>query len=379
MSNGLGIFGDTVTAELTPVAGWTHAYNVNTDLVNTTTTGSGTVTSVKPFAVISTTANASSTARIETRRVLRYLPGMGGVLRVTAVFSEPQLGSYQYVGLGTSENGLYFGYNVASTEFCVIRKSDGTEATPIYQSDFTGNFDPNIDFTKGNVFQIRYQWLGFGRIEYTFETLNPAQDGFIPFHTIYYPNTQSDTSLVNPTMPVFAEAGNTTNDTNVVLKSPSAMAFREGAYIPRIDPLTVLRSFSNTATGITTEAPILSIRSKSTYQSVTNLIQPYLTALSGSVDGTKSVTIRVYRGGSLTGASFSDYDINTSSLEYDTSASALSNGIPVFEYNLAKVDSINADVSVWNLQLEVNELLTITAESTASADVQVSVLMSEPF
>lgn len=65
-----GAFGDLITVPLTPIAGWTFAYNVNTDIVNTTVTGSGAVTHSAPSAVLSTTAATSSSAMIQTRRVI---------------------------------------------------------------------------------------------------------------------------------------------------------------------------------------------------------------------------------------------------------------------------------------------------------------------
>ncbi len=371
---GLSIFGDTLTAELHPVAGWTFAYNVNADIVNTALTGDGSVTHSDAMAILSTTAASASSARISTKRPLRYLPGLGGIVRFTVIYSPPVVGSKQLIGLGTTENGFLMGY--IDTDFVVVRLSDSVENS-IPSDKFNFPAMPEVDFTKGNVFVVRYQWLGFGPIIFAIEV--PDQVGnFEPFHIIKYPNTAIVPSVLNPTMPVTAYVENTTNDSNIVLKTSSSMAFREGAYIPATDPLTLIRSFEGSAT-ITTEVPILAVRAKTTYQSVTNLISPLVGAFSFVTDGTKSVIFRIYRGGSLTGASWSDFNTNTSSLESDTSASALSNGVFVFAYDLAKIDSKVDKIEDWNLVLEPGEILTITAQSAGSNDVNVTVLMEEPF
>ena len=372
-SQGFTIFGDLRTTELTPVAGWTHAYSVNSELVDTTLTGSGTVTQSDAMAVLSTGAATSSSARIETKRVLRYLPGLGGLARFTTIFSTPVVGNTQYVGLGTAENGFFQGFT--DTDFCIVRRSDSVDYV-VTSDNFNFVFNTTLDFTKGNVFAISYQWLGFGLISFHYE--NPITHEFVPFHYIKYPNTAIAPSLINPTMPIFAEVKNTTNNTDIVLKTPSAMAFREGMYIPTVDPLVLLRGFNNEST-ISTEVPIISIRAKSTYQGITNLIHPLVSALSLASDGTKNVHIKLYRGGTLTGASWVDYSTNTSSLEYDITASALSNANFIFDYHLARNDSFTDKIAGWNLSLAPDEIFTITATSASSNDVSCSVLMEEPF
>lgn len=92
----ISAFGEQLVAELTPICGWTFAYNVNTDMVKTTVTGSGTVTVDAGRAKLSTGAAINSSAKVETLIPLRYITGMGALARFTAVFAAQKAGSQQY-------------------------------------------------------------------------------------------------------------------------------------------------------------------------------------------------------------------------------------------------------------------------------------------
>ena len=80
-----------------------------------------------------------------------------------------------------------------------------------------------LDPTKGNVFQIKYQWLGFGTIKFFIEH---ADDGLLHLvHTIAYANTNTTPSVDNPTLPLCLAAKNTSNTSDIVLRSGSLAGF----------------------------------------------------------------------------------------------------------------------------------------------------------
>jgi hypothetical protein len=99
-------FDDVRSTNLTPMAGWTFNYNINTDYINTATANGGTVTQADGMAVLSTTTTADSSARIATRRVMRYTPGLGGLARFTGIFSAGVADSVQIIGLGDDMDGF---------------------------------------------------------------------------------------------------------------------------------------------------------------------------------------------------------------------------------------------------------------------------------
>jgi hypothetical protein len=106
------------------MTGWTFNYNINSDYIITTTTNSGTVTQGNSMAVLSTTTTNNGSAKIATKKALRYSPGLGALARFTAIFTTSAANSQQIIGLGDDTDGFYFGYN--GTDFSVLRIQNGT-------------------------------------------------------------------------------------------------------------------------------------------------------------------------------------------------------------------------------------------------------------
>jgi len=313
-------FGELNVAELTPMAGWTFAYNVNADLVTSTTTGSGTVTHDGNFAVLSTTAAASSSAKIETKLPVRYITGQGAKVRFTAIFTEGVAGSTQLIGVGDANDGLFFGYNGA--DFGVLRRAAGVDSwtarTAWNKRGSSGESEwiDNVDPTKLNVYQITFQWLGGGALRYYVE--NPGTGEFEGVHTIRYANKYTDTSMDNPTLPIMAHVANdATNDTNIVLKTPSAGGGCEGKVEnpPPPHPFALSRTLTASDTSVGSETAILTLSNQATWQSKINRIRAQVRALSVAVEGAQPATMRLTKDTTLGGTpSYSDYSANTSPL-----------------------------------------------------------------
>ncbi|WP_141541750.1 hypothetical protein [Bacillus thuringiensis] len=118
-------FGDVRSAEILPVVGWTFNYNINSDLINTTLTGSGTVSASDSMGIIESGPTSNSTAKIETIKALRYTPGLGALIRFTAVFTTGIQNSTQIIGIGDDLDVFFFGYN--GTSFGILRRQNGTD------------------------------------------------------------------------------------------------------------------------------------------------------------------------------------------------------------------------------------------------------------
>ena len=208
----------------TPMAGWTFAYNINPALITTETDGAnGEVTHSGNHARLSTGAAASSYAQIQTRKASRYIPGVGGLVRFTAVFSEPTEGSQQLIGLFDDQNGWGFGYD--GLKFGVFRRSLGVDYWA-YQDDWNVETYDRLDPTKGNVYQIEYRWLGYGAQLFAIEDWETGAVDVV--HRVDYANRYAVTSIDNPNLPLTARAENTTNETDMVLRTPSAIAGLDG-------------------------------------------------------------------------------------------------------------------------------------------------------
>lgn len=373
-------FGETLVAGKRIECGWKFEYNVNSDIVATATVGGGTVTNANSAAVLSTGAATSQSATVYTRRVLRYIPGIGGFAIFTAVFTAGVAGSKQIIGIGDSahQDGFFFGYDGAN--FGILRRSGGVENWT-YRSNWNGPsaMVNDLDPTKGNVYLIRYQWLGFGSI--TFQVRPPAAETFETVHTIKYPNQAVVVSTRNPTFPILAHVENTTNNTDIVLKTPSAIGGIEGEVEPpAINPFDLPRTVTATKATITTEAAVVSLRNQATYQSVTNRVQVRVAVVTVAAEGTKVVILRARVGATLGGVpSFDNYDANTSPMAVDTSATTATGGTVRWIEVIQKTESRTFSLNELNIQLAPGETVTFTAESANSTVVDYVVFWEDLF
>lgn len=369
-------FGEVASAHFTPMTAWSFAYGINSRFV-TTTTITGTVTLSNSRALLSTGAGASQSATMRSQRTVRYAPGSDGTVRFTAIFSTCTAGSEQIIGLGNANNGLFFGCNGAT--FGILRRSAGTD-TWTAQSDWSGSLSPfldDFDITKGNVYQIRYQWLGFGEI--TFWVENPTTGKFELMHRIQYANSDTAVSIRNPQLPLYAAVSNTTNATDITLMTPSAVGGIWGKGSDEPYPLT-LTSAQVATQSVTTLQNIITISNATTLNGVTNQIQVHPEFLSVATSGSTQVTLYVYTNVTLGGSpSFTAYDATNSAIYYDEAGTTVTGGELKMVLALGADDSVTVDLSELNIFLDPNETLTIAAKSQAANTVVAAVTNDELF
>lgn len=370
-------FNELSVAETTPIFQAGFPYNVNSGLFIESVTGSGAVTHTDAKAKIDTTAATSSTARLISRDRLKYNHGEGAVVRFAGFFTTGVAGSEQIMGIGTSNDGFFFGYNGAT--FGVLRRQNGS-GTWVDQTDWsedpcdgTASF-PTLDFTKGNVFQIKFQWLGFGEISFYIE--NPDTGTLVRVHRIQYANTATTPSVFNPTFPFCADAANTTNNTSIAIYLTSVMLGVEG----KNEDLGIIHAVSNGKAAVdTTLTNILTIRNKTSFASKTNQSVVKIALLDLAVDGTKPSDFQLILNTTLGGSpSYTDIDTDVSIIDYDTAGTTITGGRELFAPTLAKSDSRTIDLSPWRILLNPGDILTIAAQaSVGTIDAEVSLTWVE--
>lgn len=373
-------FKELRVAQLYAVAGWTFNYNVNSDIVNSYTDGSyGTITVKDSKAVLKTGPKTSGYAKIETIKPLRYCPGIGALVRFSAIFTSGVVGNTQIIGVGDDTDGLFFGYN--GEDFGVLRRQNGTDNW-ITQANWNGDkFDGSgesgitLDQTKGNVYYINYQWLGYGYISFGIE--NPLNGELIIAHSLQYANTSDRPHIYNPTLPLMAETKNTTSNNIMILETSSAMGFVEGI---QTDAIVTRNSISTSKLALSSKIAMLTIRNKATYQTKTNRVRIKLDFLSVSADGAKTVEVKLIRNATLGGtSSWTDIGTNTSVIEYDTSATTVTGGTEVMVYEIGKTDTSYFYIGELDLILSPDNTYTISAQSTSTTDLAISLSWKELF
>ncbi|OGB86089.1 hypothetical protein A3J41_01045 [candidate division TM6 bacterium RIFCSPHIGHO2_12_FULL_38_8] len=233
----LSVYGEILAVQPTAIIQLQFPYNINTDYVSTSVTGAGTVTSSTNFALLQTGASASSSATMLSRQRLHYQASQGCVTMYTALFTTGVANSTQKIGIGNAQDGFFFGFN--GTTFGILHRVNSVDTwipqTSWNQDKFNGSGASGVtlDPTKGNIYKIQYQWFGFGAINFFIE--NPNTGALVLVHQIQYANANTATSLLNPALQLMAEVINTTNATNVTLKTPSFAGIIEGFVNPDQD------------------------------------------------------------------------------------------------------------------------------------------------
>lgn len=215
---------------------------------------------------------------------------------------------------------------VAVSETIVIQ-SNWSEDT----MDGNGPSGMTINPQKGNVYQIKYQWLGFGEIEFFIE--DSATGHYVLVHRIEYANANTSPSVNNPTLPLYAGIVNVSNTSNLILFIASMMGGIEGRLILTGPRHATKRLAAAGNSGI--EHPMLTIRNKEVYKGTHNRTHVFLSFAGLTQDSTKPAIVQYTFNAVLTGASFSDVDSN-SIVEVDTTATAMSGGSVAFADGVAK-------------------------------------------
>lgn len=242
--------------------------------------------------------------------------------------------------------------------------------------DGTGPSGMVMDWTKLNVFYLKWTYLGAGPIE--FGICNPLDGGeFIPFHRI----TPANTTLV----PSLSQAGgffslsnrNTTNETAVTCKSASVAGFVQGP----IRRLGIQRGTTATKTGVsTTFVPIVSLRADHLFRSRLSMAEIFLLAASVSNNSTnRSIEVVMVEDAVLTAPNWAALAAS-SIANLDTAATAYTGGIVKRGFVVAPLGRTAEGTAEALTTLGPNRTITIAARILAgagTADVSVGLTWAE--
>lgn len=180
-----------------------------TDLTITKTV-SGDASNSGGQAVFTSGTNTNGGVKATTNTQIIYRPHAESFAAFTAIFTTGIASSYQRIGLYDDNNGFFIGYE--DTSFGVTKRSgavDTTTAQASFSEDtlsgqtgsgYTRNGTPEaIDFTKDNLFRIRFGWLGAAPIY--FEVFSPDGE-WVVFHKIKHPNTAAVPTVQDPNLPI---------------------------------------------------------------------------------------------------------------------------------------------------------------------------------
>ncbi len=355
-------FGELMIASKYPIIQCNFLYGYNPQTSTPVISGSGTILPVSNYLTINSGSSTNSYAMIKTNRIARYRTGQGINMFITAIFDTPHEGNTQIFGGGNNIDGLFFGFH--GTSFGILHRSFGNDQW-IYQNDWnvdkmdgSGKSGIILDPFKGNVYNIQFQWLGFGMIKFFIEESDSGNLQLV--HCIQYSNKNTITSLKYPIFPMIAESQNTTNNSNVSLKVICLNAFLEGT--PKL--LGSKFGFENTKSINTISSPfgcVFAIRNKTTFRGVPNNLAIYLTSLSCCSED-RTAVIKCFMNASLDlGSTWVDVNTNDSVVEYCINSATCTGNNEIISLILTKGNSTSMNFKDYDVALEPGECLVIGA------------------
>jgi hypothetical protein len=189
--------------------------------------------------------------------------------------------------------------------------------------DGAGPSGVTLDPTKGNVYQIDVQYLGFGTVSFKVEA---SQEGnnpdWVVVHTINSPNTRTAVNITQPSFPLtFANYNIGTASGGTTLKTASYAGFISG-----IRRLTGPRhTFFNTVTSSTSAyVPLFTIMNSLVYGDRANQSVSYLLSTSGAAKSNAGITtFYVIKNGVLVGTPAFGKHADSSVMLIDKSATGV--------------------------------------------------------
>lgn len=142
-------FGSIHAEKLTPIFQTDAVYGLNVGEVIYGSTNSGNVITTQSMFQCSTGTTVYSQAYLQSRRRLRYRPGQGIVARFTGVFSNPVSESYQVIGIGHAEDGIYIGYSGSS--FGILHSVYGVREQQLLNITTPSSANQNVIVTLNGV------------------------------------------------------------------------------------------------------------------------------------------------------------------------------------------------------------------------------------
>lgn len=243
------------------------------------------------------------------------------------------------------------------------------------RSAWNGTVPTGFDPTRGNVYGIQFQYLGYGD---AFLYIEDGTTGrLVLAHTVANANTLTGgTVLRNPNLYLLWESRNVGGVSSVQVAGASGGTFIEGVLGPTG---TQFATTGSKTAGAGVETPILTLRAGLVFLGRASMGQIQVDRISVATDGTKSVRIRAYKGSTLTAARFQAVNAAVSVAESDTAATvfAAAPGVEVFAFTVGKVANASENLLGLGIFLQAGEYLTITATSVNASDVDVALAWIE--
>lgn len=310
-----------------------NQYDAQPLVYNTVTTGGGGSSHIalESTVQLSVGGTLNDKAIRQTKQYFRYQPGKSHLILITGVLGAAASGLRRRIGYFDDAGGMFFEQIPAAggnTGVKVVLRTNSSDtgfdqsSWNIDQMNGSGASGIDLDFTKAQIFLIDLEWLGVGRVRYGF-----VVDGLIYYcHEINNANIVTAVYTTTANLPLRYEIENTANGAAATIKCICGAVISEGGYDKVGYPFAVGKG--STFTSVQTRRPVLSIKPRTTFNSITNRMEFDITGVEVTSSTYTSYYEIVYNG-TLTNDSFGNVDTTYSGMRYDTAATAISGGIVI--------------------------------------------------
>lgn len=249
----------------------------------------------------------------------------------------------------------------------------------IYQTDWnettlTSATDPFIlDHTKGNVYQVQFQYLGYGQIVFSIE--NPNTGKFLPVHKIQYANAYQTPSMDLPQFKLGIFAASAGSTTNLAVHSASMAGFHENSTDFPFKAHSAIGSVTSVGTTLTN---ILALKKTSFANNRLLIADVIMNNVTCAAEGTKPVEFEIRLNPTFaTALTWASVD-EDSPVVKTTGGGTITNGEPIFAMALGKSSNINIELAKLDLFLSTDDVVSICARATSgTSDITASATWSE--
>jgi hypothetical protein len=269
------------------------------------------------------------------------------------------------------KSGTYSFSHATATGTITQNKAGVTKtSTHIPQANWNVNTFPNLDPTKGNIYQIQYQYLGFGNIFFFVE--NPETGRFELCHIIKYANANTTPSLRQPSLRFGMYSASQGSTTDVTVQCASVACFVQGKLTKTRNPRAVKHTQSVTTSFIN----ILTIRNRRSYNFITNQVEIEPQNLTLSSESNQSVEVELRSNATFSGGT--NYgNVGTNLVgDVDTTANTVSGGTLLAAFTIGAKGNLSISLDSYEIAVPPSLTLTIAARVVSGASSNVTAALT---
>jgi hypothetical protein len=377
-------FGRSRVSEPFTLGDYKHIFGIEDQLFINKLNGDGAITNnINHSSTVLSATTSGSYAIHQSKMYHHYMPGKSQVILASFVLGAAVSGSTKRIGYFDDYNGIFLEQDATGSLQFVIRSATGGTGSLTEERVTQANWNVNtvsnneftLDITKTQLLYIDFQWLAVGRVRCGF-----VHKGItVICHVFDHTNILDVPYMQNPNLPVRCEIRNSVSASSSMEQICSTV-MSEGGYAESGKAYAVSNdTFRSLASGST--MPVLAIRLKNSVNGMPNraFVRIQEAAIFTDQQTIRYILTKLPSGSMLTTSSaWVSVDNDSSVVEYNTSATAYSDG-KVLLTGFVGANSLNINQANPLVQTHagVTNKQNFIAQNYSSNDSEIYVLVAK--